>query len=57
MPDTKAGREQKGRNKRSQLQKELYEAEVDAIDDDESLPPFEPSRDRPFLADELPDPE
>jgi len=55
MPDTKDGRERKGRNKRSQLQEELYEAEVDALGDDEDLPPFEASRDRPFLADELPD--
>jgi len=55
MPDTKDGRERKGRNKRSQLQQELYEAELDALDDDEDLPPFEPTRDRPFLADELPD--
>jgi hypothetical protein len=55
MPDTKAGRERKGRNKRSQLQKQLYEAELDALDTDDDLPPFEPTRDRPFLADELPD--
>ena len=55
MPDTKDGRERKGRNKRNQLQRELYEAEADAIDADEDLPPFEPTRDRPFLADELPD--
>lgn len=55
MPDTKAGRERKGRNKRSQLQRKLYQAEVDAIDDDEELPPFEAGRDRPFLADELPE--
>lgn len=55
MPDTKDGRERSGRNKRSQLQQELYEAEVDALGTDDELPPFEPNRDRPFLADELPD--
>jgi hypothetical protein len=55
MPDTKDGRERSGRNKRSQLQQKLYEAEVDALSADEDLPPFESSRDRPFLADELPD--
>jgi hypothetical protein len=55
MPDTKSGRERKGRNKRHQLQEELYEAEVEAINDEAELPPFEPSRDRPFVADELPE--
>ncbi|WP_435185003.1 hypothetical protein [Halobellus sp. EA9] len=54
MPDTKAGRERKGRNKRTQLQQELYEEEIDALDSDEDLPEFEPERDRPFVADELP---
>ncbi|MFA1610200.1 hypothetical protein [Halobellus rubicundus] len=57
MPDTKAGRERKGRNKRTQLQQELYEEEIDALDSDEDLPEFEPERDRPFVADELPDEE
>jgi hypothetical protein len=55
MPDTKNGRERKGRNKRNQLRQELYDAELDALDDDEDLPSFEPSQDRPFLADELPE--
>ncbi|MFD1597761.1 hypothetical protein [Halobellus rarus] len=55
MPDTKNGRERKGRNKRNQLQEELYEEEIEALDADEELPPFEPSSDRPFVADELPD--
>ena len=54
MPDTKSGRERNGRNKRSQLRRKLYDAERDALDDDESLPALEPSQDRPFLADELP---
>jgi hypothetical protein len=55
MPDTKSGRERKGRNKRRQLRQELYDAELDTLDDDDDLPPFEPDGDRPFLADELPD--
>ncbi|WP_197052429.1 hypothetical protein [Halobellus rufus] len=55
MPDTKNGRERKGRNKRSQLQEELYEEEMEALDTDDELPPFEPSGERPFVADELPE--
>ena len=55
MPDTKSGRERKGRNKRSQLRQKLYDAELNVLDDDDDLPPFEPDGDRPFLADELPD--
>lgn len=57
MPDTKSGRERKGKNKRTQLQEELYEEEIDALETDEELPPFEPSRSRPFVAEELPDEE
>ena len=57
MPDTKNGRERKGRNKRSQLQESLYSEEMDALDTEDELPPFESdrSRDSEFLADELPD--
>jgi hypothetical protein len=55
MPDTKQGRERKGRNKRSQLQERLYDEEIDAVDSDEDLPPFGLSEERPYLADELPD--
>jgi len=55
MPDTKNGRERKGRNKRSQLRAQLYEEELESLDSDEELPPFEPSGDRPFVADELPE--
>ncbi|WP_203229098.1 hypothetical protein [Halobellus captivus] len=55
MPDTKDGRERKGRNKRNQLQERLYDEEMEAIDADEELPPFEPSREKPFVADELPE--
>jgi hypothetical protein len=53
--NTKEGRERSGHNERIQLQRELYEAEVDALSAGDDLPPFEPDRDRPFLADELPD--
>jgi len=55
MPDTKSGRERNGRNKRSQRRQKLYDAELDTLDDDDDLPPFEPDGERPFLADELPD--
>ena len=55
MPDTKQGREQNGRNKRHQLQERLYEEEIEAVDSDEELPPFEPSEERPYVAEELPD--
>ena len=37
MPDTKRGRERKGRGKRSQLREELYDRELDAIESDEEL--------------------
>lgn len=57
MPDTKNGRERKGRNKRNQLQESLYDEEMDALDTEDELPPFESDRprDSEFLADELPD--
>jgi hypothetical protein len=57
MPDTKNGRERKGRNKRNQLQERLYEREMEALDADEDLPPFEAGEDGQFLAEELPDEE
>lgn len=55
MPDTKSGRERKGRNKRSQLQERLYANEIEAVKSDDQLPPFEATPDAPFLADETPD--
>lgn len=57
MPDTKNGRERKGRNKRNQLQESLYDEEMEALNTDDELPPFESERARgsEFLADELPD--
>ncbi|QIB73141.1 hypothetical protein GL213_13570 [Halogeometricum borinquense] len=59
MPDTKNGREQKGRNKRNQLQESLYNEEIEALNTDEELPSFESDRTRgsEFLAEELPDDE
>lgn len=41
MPDTKSGREQKGRNKRRQLEFELASRDVETIGDDEA-PVVEP---------------
>lgn len=41
MPDTKAGRERKGKNKRSQLEERLYSRELEALDRDEDLPEFD----------------
>lgn len=37
MPDTKRGRERKGRGKQHQLRENLYDRELDAIDSDEEL--------------------
>ena len=54
MPDTKSGREQKGRNKRRQLVERLNRRELETLDADDELPSFE-GADGPFIADELPD--
>ncbi|MFB6108004.1 MAG: hypothetical protein ABEJ82_04070 [Haloplanus sp.] len=40
MPDTKSGRERKGRNKRAQLRRRLYRQELEALDADDDLPDF-----------------
>ncbi|MFB6079671.1 MAG: hypothetical protein ABEJ81_01530 [Haloferacaceae archaeon] len=40
MPDTKRGRERKGRNKRQQLVERQYAAELERLDADEDLPEF-----------------
>jgi hypothetical protein len=40
MPDTKEGRERNGRKKREQLRRQLYERELETLDDDEDLPEF-----------------
>ena len=54
MPDTKSGRERKGRNKRRQLENRLTRREVDTLDEDDELPSFNGASGE-FLADELPD--
>lgn len=51
MPDTKSGRERKGRNKRSQLEERLYSRELETLDRDEDLPEFDGSG-SDLLADE-----
>jgi len=40
MPDTKSGRERNGRNKRAQLRQQLYEQELETLDEDAELPEF-----------------
>ena len=40
MPDTKSGRERKGRKKREQLRRRLYQRELETLDTDEDLPEF-----------------
>ncbi|MEZ3163697.1 hypothetical protein ABNG03_04490 [Halorubrum sp. RMP-47] len=49
MPDTKSGRERKGRNKRRQLENHLARRELDA--DDEPPEPYEERTDAEFLAE------
>lgn len=51
MPDTKSGREQQGKNKRTQLQERLYSRELEALDRDEDLPEFD-GGESDLLADE-----
>lgn len=41
MPDTKEGRERKGKNKRLQRVERLYAKELELLDDDEDLPEFD----------------
>jgi hypothetical protein len=40
MPDTKAGREKKGRNKRAQLETRMARREIDTLDTEMELPEF-----------------
>jgi hypothetical protein len=40
MPDTKAGREKKGRNKRAQLETQLAQRELRTLDTEMELPEF-----------------
>ncbi|MGM0448274.1 MAG: hypothetical protein ACQERM_08490 [Methanobacteriota archaeon] len=49
MPDTKSGRERKGRNKRRQLENRLARRELDA--DDEPPEPYGGPTDAEFLAE------
>lgn len=54
MPDTKSGREKKGKNKRSQLVRRLYRQELREMERENDELHFEPETDGEFLADELP---
>ena len=49
MPDTKSGRERKGRNKRRQLENHLARRELDA--DEEPPEPYAEATDAEFLAE------
>ncbi|WP_169719015.1 hypothetical protein [Haloplanus natans] len=40
MPDTKSGRERNGKNKRAQLRQQLYEEELESLDEEGDLPEF-----------------
>ncbi|MFB6280940.1 MAG: hypothetical protein ABEH40_02860 [Haloferacaceae archaeon] len=51
MPDTKEGRERKGKNKRLQRVERLYAKELELLDDDEDLPEFDGS-DADLVADD-----
>lgn len=56
MPDTKSGRERKGRNKAAQLREALYERELTSFEDDDDLVFLEDAGDSgEFIASELPD--
>jgi len=50
MPDTKAGRERKGRNKRAQLESELNNRERELLDEP-ATPPEPEGVDSEFLTD------
>ena len=53
MPDTKTGRERKGKNKRAQLRMQLAEREIETLDGDaEEEPPLYADADDDLLADE-----
>jgi hypothetical protein len=45
MPDTKNGRERKGRNKREQLEARLNRQELRTMDAEEELPEFDDAED------------
>ena len=55
MPDTKTGREKKGKNKRAQLRMHLAEQELESFDGDaDEEPVLAAHADDDLLADELP---
>ena len=54
MPDTKDGREKKGKNKRAQLRMELAEREIETLDGDGDEPVLDADADDDLLADDLP---
>ena len=56
MPDTKTGREKKGKNKRAQLREQLAEREIETLDGDADEPALyaDADADDDLLADELP---
>jgi hypothetical protein len=51
MPDTKRGRERKGKNKRLQRVERLYAKELERLDGDDPLPEFD-GADADLVADE-----
>ncbi|WP_171006685.1 hypothetical protein [Halalkalirubrum salinum] len=54
MPDTKSGRERKGRNKRAQLERQLNKQELRALEGEEEPPePAEPDSEFLTEPDEL----
>ena len=55
MPDTKSGREKKGKNKRSQLVRRLYRRELREMERENDEPDQKAETNGEFLADELPD--
>jgi hypothetical protein len=54
MPDTKSGREKKGKNKRAQLRERLYDQELETLDGEEELPELTGDGSE-FLAEEPPE--
>ena len=57
MPDTKTGREKKGKNKRAQLRMHLAEQELESLDAEEEPTVYAADGDEELLAEELPDDE
>ena len=57
MPDTKTGREKKGKNKRAQLRMHLAEQELESLDGEEEPAVYTADGDEELLAEELPDDE